>query len=401
MSTTLNAYIKGGDLAIRVHSTVTPRPRALRIAFLLDVSDSMYGENLTAVKKTLAAAGPLLQSDDLLTLITFGDHAHLSLLEGSISDFFRVIDTIDVNGCTNMSAAFDLLYKYRDIPFDGIILLTDGIVNRGLTRTTMLREMALEIGNGSIPYATIGYGADHNRQLLSDISVATHGSYTYADSDEVLPTAIGDILSGLRNQVHRHAILTVDGNGWFCQEIGSGDTHVIGGIVAEREYWAVFKGAEGAPPPTVQLIEGGRVIVSATAVVHDSVEVTEQVLRVRVAHALKGITNQLENGTRVIDMSDVEALNAELEALPEETRRRPLIRAMRGELCHVIENKPKSRAAHIMAHLVHTTAVLSSQRGMLSQTMNDDPHNLLFSSPTQVQSAMHVRGRFSEMDPTE
>jgi hypothetical protein len=394
--TTLQAFSCDGYLAVRVRSDAPAPERPLRIAFLLDVSDSMSGERLDAVKRTLHAARPLFIETDRITVITFGDSAHLLsrdhvMDDGGLDTFYSAIDAIITNGCTNLSAALEMLHGLRGT-WDAVLLLTDGMINMGITSTSGLTAMAT--GIGSMPFYTLGYGADHNRELLRDLSLGSRGSYTFVDSDEMLPVAMADTITGLRTEVLRDAVITVP-NDYVCQEVGSRSTalYKVGGVVPGRDYWAIFTGWQAGPVRLGSTTDFEP--IEAPIIASDSLEIREQIWRCRVARAMTEATQARDAA------APLRALQAEMDGIDEDLKARPLMLRMRGQIAELLASIEQEQAraptlwvppdADTTTRLFSNVVYYANQRG--TQAV-DDPSNF-FSSPTQRVSSQTCRANYS------
>jgi hypothetical protein len=406
MTDTMNVHayqVDSDTLVVRVRATEDSQAvRPLRLAFLLDISDSMAGDRLTALKRTLHAARDLWIPEDLVTIVTFGNVGAVRLrdhrMEGEgVSAFYEVIDGITTNGCTNLSSGLEALSSCTGSgSWDAILLLTDGQVNMGVSSTAGLYAMAQGVGVQA--YYSIGYGSDHNRRLLRSLAVQTHGSYTYASSDEVLPVAIGDILSGLRTEVQMGVTVTVP-EGYVCAEYGAEatNTYVVGNIVADRDYWAVFhrqqsnSSSTSDPEVSVTSIAAAAIRVPIEEAVTD--ELREQVLRSRVACVLADVADGMEDGH--YDTAPLVALKGELDALTAAFRARPLMLRMIGQVADAVA-AATTRQTHLAPPSTHLLSAISSgaayfsvQRGTQSA---EDPD--VFSSPKQRMSSSSVRDHF-------
>jgi hypothetical protein len=81
----------------------------------------------------------------------------------------------------------------------GILLLTDGVANLGLTRPQDILELVrntIDKFRGT-SISSVGYGTDHNVELLQSISTEGGGSYYVVNNLEDVATVFGDILGGL------------------------------------------------------------------------------------------------------------------------------------------------------------------------------------------------------------
>lgn len=378
-------------LVVRLGLASTAARRPLHLAFLLDVSQSMEGERMTAMKRTLHAARPLLTDVDTVTLITFGETATTVLANHSLADmdtFYTAVDAMDVDGCTNLSAAFTNLASLfnEDAPYDTIFILTDGMVNRGVTGTAGLRTIALDITRNSVvPFNMLGYGADHNRTLLRELATTTCGTYTYIEREENLPVAMGSILGGLRTEVMRDVLVTVNGEGSW---IGSSDAAFrLGGIVPERDYWCVFQmtGTCYGVSLTATGVEGA-VHASETEI---TVEAREQIMRCRVGAALSIATDELEQG-HLRSRNTLVALQMALDNLEGELRFRPLILNMKGQIADVLDLSSSVPRAADLARISSGASRLRTQRDTIGDS---DPSNM-FSSPVQRETSAQVSQQY-------
>lgn len=440
MNVTTHCY--GNTLAVQIAATAPSEGEAatgrnLHIGFLIDNSGSMEGPRLDAVKRTLRAAQGILRSGDRITLVTFSETARVLLANHSLAGegmdaFYAAIDNIYADASTNLGAGIEALFGTAVRDYDVLILLTDGVVNAGITSTAGLRAMALGAA-GNLSFNALGYGADHNRTLLRDIATRSRGTYTFVDSDEILPIAMGDILSGARAEVFRDVRVSAPA-GWTCLEVGG---ERVGSVMAGRDYWVVY-GREGA-------VEGGSVVTVSTAtagVAPQSVpvepqlaadippEVTEQRYRARVGAAMVVLSDRLEGGSS--GTGDLEAIRTEIEALPEAVRTRPLMLRLIGQIAEILAAIPPMPAftpslrggalpppiraggrptasSDVMARLASGATILCTQRGVQSMVAGDDdasdPSSALnqvsfFSTPTQRTASSATRATYTGARPS-
>jgi hypothetical protein len=389
----LSAIRNATHLAIKIRaSSSASAEKPINLAILLDTSGSMAVDRLDAVKRTLHAARDLFKPADQITLVTFSGVAttitnHLHMDAAGLTQFYTAVDAIKADGCTNLSAGIEQLLPLRTaVPYDTILVLTDGIINGGVTSNIGLHTMMA--GLGSVPNVTLGYGADHNRTLLRDLAVRSRGSYTYVDSDEILPIAMGDLIGGLRAELHRNVSIRMP-VGWTCCELGDG----LGSLVPDRDYWMVFqKMSDDAETTPIELISGATVIDTLDRVpISDCHDLQEQVLRCRVVKALISASDAMERGYPFPTV--VNELVEEFRNLPEGIRSRPLILRMQAQLAEIVTAAPSTE---LLARMSSGGAYLSTQRGVTSVSSVGDPQEQIFSSPlqratsTQVQSQYHA-----------
>ena len=409
MNATATRY--NGHIVVRLSATAATEAaetHPTHIGLLIDTSGSMTGTRINSVKRTLEAARPLFRETDTISLVTFYDigTTHLArhcLNNEGIEQFYQVVNNLRPNGATNLSAGLEKLYEIG-IDYTTLLLLTDGHINKGVIGVAGLKAMALGACRSAIN--TLGYGPDHSRSLLSQLAIASHGSYTYADTDEVLPVIVGDILAGVRGEVFRHVEVTVtDAVAVTCQEIGgAGASYTVGNMVADRDYWVVFRLAEGdSDLSTIQVSADGG--FTQTVSVTDLGEnpagersgEQEQIYRCRVAHELFSMSELLESRTaddvRInIARTALTSLRTEIAAL----HGRPLLLRMMGQIAEALEaleglattglgRMPAGN--HLVARMSSGVTCLATQRGYFAGGGTDgagDPANTcIFSSPSQ------------------
>lgn len=243
---------RGTDYALRIKGATPELSTRISTHFIivLDNSGSMSEDSkLTNVKKCIQAMLECLNADDRISLITFESISEIHLAYVPVDhvnklNIHAVLDKIQPESMTNISAALGnirLILSQSDPNIKtGIILLTDGHVNQGITKTADIKAIANDIQQSynGVSFHCIGYGNDHNAQLLNEISMETQGSYNIVNSIEDVATSFGDTLGGLMSCVAQNivAILPADAvvHGPFKNRVqpGGGITIHIGDLYA-------------------------------------------------------------------------------------------------------------------------------------------------------------------------
>jgi hypothetical protein len=160
---------------------------------------------LENVKKCITTFVSLLKSDDTCSLITFGDSSEIILDrakcdESSKESIRCAIHEFNTSGSTNLSAG--LLNVKKVVQHNekaGLLLLTDGHANQGVCNSagliSIFKTLVEQFPRLSI--SSIGYGTDHNSDLLKTVAEETQGKYAIVDSIENTAFAFGDILGGI------------------------------------------------------------------------------------------------------------------------------------------------------------------------------------------------------------
>ena len=261
------------DMKVRGGAVLRGAARADRqpvhLVFLLDRSGSMAGDRLRNVKRSLQFLLQLMTSADMITVIAYDDDAQVILNRSATTaeekpTISYKIDQLRDQNCTNMSAA--LLLARQSIgapaaadgrPFkEGIVFLTDGHANRGVSdKTGLLNIVERTIAeNPGLSISSVAYGEDHNVDLLSSMGTAGGGSYNIVNTLEHVATVFGNILGGLASITAQNVSLhlppgVIPLTQYKTVAHDDGTTEVrIGDVYAEVELTVLFEGAPAAAP---------------------------------------------------------------------------------------------------------------------------------------------------------
>ena len=374
----LTSYQNTEYLAVRIRAASTGLMKSIKIAFLVDISDSMNGTRLACVKRTLHAARSLFAEGDRITMVTFGSAAAVvanGIEFTGLDAFYSVVDGLRTAGGTNLSAGIEKLCGISSAgSFDAIVLLTDGQINQGITSVPALNAMMQVFG--SVPVTALGYGADHNQVLMRDLGLRSRGSYIYIDSETMMPAAMGDLMTGLRNEVLKKATIRVPAGLECCEYGGGGSSYLVGSIVPDRDYWVMFRKRTAGEVVPIELVAAGGFSESThLSLISDCYDLQEQVLRCRVSNAI--LTS---------DKNMVEALIAEIRGASAELQARPLVLNMLGQLVQVTEIMLAPPTPAGLSRMISGGAYLSTQRGL--PPPGDDN---AFSSPLQRHSSQQTQ----------
>jgi len=201
----------------------------------LDISGSMSGRKLDLCKETLTLLIRELSARDRFGLITFGDDATIEiptrkLTRNNKEMAIEKVKKICTAGCTNMSGGIKLAAQELhsiESPHEvqTIFVLTDGLANRGVSDSKGILQLIkgyLPLGKDKAPTAIhcFGYGSDHNREMLGDISQVTEGgTYYFVEKDSDISSAFGDALGGMLSVVAQNTVLTFDASKMYGAHI--------------------------------------------------------------------------------------------------------------------------------------------------------------------------------------
>jgi Mg-chelatase subunit ChlD len=242
----------------------------VHLLFLIDTSGSMdEGQKLINVKKSMNFILPLLTEQDQISLVTFADDAKTHITRNAVTPENKQaleykIQQMRADGSTNLSAglltASDIFAQPRTDAVDrkqGLILLTDGHANIGIRDETQLLELVrnqLLARHPGLSLTAVAYGADHNADLLSKMSIEGGGSYNIVKNLEDVASVFGEILGGLLSvsaqMVEVQFPPDVEVDTLYPKEVLEGGVIRvrIGDLYAEAEQVVLFKSAPEQGP---------------------------------------------------------------------------------------------------------------------------------------------------------
>ncbi len=162
-----------------------PRP-ALSVAFVLDASGSMRGDPIAQVKDSVERLIELLAPNDQVSIVAFADNPVVvsergPLTPGHKAHLKRRLQGVQALGGTGMTRGLQqgasALGPRGDNERQVVLLLTDGAPTDGAS-TESLAAVALGL-RPNVSTTTLGYGPNHNADLLDGVARAGGGQYWY------------------------------------------------------------------------------------------------------------------------------------------------------------------------------------------------------------------------------
>ena len=211
-----------GKAAVRIKVPATDARTPTHFMALLDVSESMMGQNkLGNVKRCMSLLLNFLVPEDKLSIVTFGEESkvvvkHVKAEPASIPMLEQAIESLNVHGCTNLSAGLASIREILGECVDeqlkvSVLVLTDGHANRGAFIPTDLKTIVKRI-HELFPVMTmnfIAYGTDHNAELLKELADEVNGSYSIVENLEDAALTMGDALGGAISCVAQNVSIQV------------------------------------------------------------------------------------------------------------------------------------------------------------------------------------------------
>lgn len=200
-------------------TAAVPRTRQpLNLALVIDCSGSML-ENDKFMHASQAGRLVVenLTDRDVVSLIVFNQEVTvLSPAGRAVNKEFlaRRLAEVMPQGWTNLSAGVlegfaQITSQKADGQVKQVILLTDGLSNRGVTDPGELRKLVDAAHNRGIRLSTLGCGTEFDEKLLTVMAEAGGGRYTFVRSSEQLPGAMAAELGGLLEVVAQNVKIEV------------------------------------------------------------------------------------------------------------------------------------------------------------------------------------------------
>ncbi len=209
---------------IHLHAPPSEERTPIHLVCIIDTSSSMETDNkLINVKHSLQFLLNLLTPLDYLSIITFSDKAKTIISQSLVTSvekhhILTRISFITHETVTNLSSAMvearSCLFKDTSTIKQGILLLTDGHANTGIVHPDdicIITNKTLDLYKGT-SISCIGYGTDHNINLLQQIAVDGGGAYYVVNNVDHVASVFGDILGGLVSCSYQQISVSVPEN---------------------------------------------------------------------------------------------------------------------------------------------------------------------------------------------
>ena len=178
----------------------------LNLALVIDSSGSMNSpEKMPYVKQSLLVFLRSLAANDIVSIVSYSDDAQVIVPAREVGDggwIEAAIAQLQPTNSTNLHAGLMRGFEEVDRGFDvrrnnRVVLLTDGIANRGVTDPETIASDARKYNDKGIYLSTIGLGQDFNDALLSKLATQGKGAYHFVDSAEEMAKVFRQDVSGL------------------------------------------------------------------------------------------------------------------------------------------------------------------------------------------------------------
>lgn len=237
----------------------------LDLALAIDLSGSMAGEPLSYTKAGLTSMLDALAEGDRITLVTYSDEARIVFEnKDPVVDRELLLATFEdlaVYGATNIyDGLFTALASVHASQEPGrqarVILLSDGVANRGITEASRFSSLAEGYAKEGIGITSIGVGSGFDVTLMRAMSDVGAGNFYFLEDPVAVQEVFYEEVSTFLVPLALDVSITVDVQGDFQLLQAYGTRGYEGGARgAEIHIPALFlAGREAAEDP----IETGR-----------------------------------------------------------------------------------------------------------------------------------------------
>lgn len=178
-----------------------PLPRSL--TFVIDISSSMQGGKLQAVKGALAAAIDGLDAADLFNIVVFSHRADSFAAAPVPADpankkaATAFINQQDALGVSNFEAGLGraMQQAFPANRVNHVIFLTDGLPTFGEVELTPLSELVGEWAAGQARLFTIGVGRDVDQGFLAGLAEEHRGEASFLSEEGDIEAALQELFA--------------------------------------------------------------------------------------------------------------------------------------------------------------------------------------------------------------
>lgn len=219
----LNLTLQAAELP----ATAGGETRNVDMVIVLDRSGSMKGRKIEDARRAVLTLLSSLSAEDRFALITYSDGVHIASGLSNVSAANRIriasaVNAIRAGGGTNLGAGLQagldiLISPGQHTNAAKVILISDGLANKGLTDVRALSDIAAVAVEKEFAVSTVGVGIDFNENLMTAIADRGTGNYYFLEN----PAAFAEIfqrefyttrtaaVSGVKIQIPMNSAITL------------------------------------------------------------------------------------------------------------------------------------------------------------------------------------------------
>jgi len=201
-------------LSILAPAAESGHRQPMNLAVVLDRSGSMADQSkIEYAKKAVRTIIEQLQSDDIFSFVIYDDVVDVVRAAKPVRDkreLLCILDEVFPRGATNLGGGLAeglrQVERHRDKEYlNRVILLSDGLANRGVTDPYELQRMVQRYRGKSVSVTTMGVGLDYNENLMVRLSESGGGNYYFIESPQSLASIFQKEMKSLSCVVAQNA----------------------------------------------------------------------------------------------------------------------------------------------------------------------------------------------------
>lgn len=187
----------------------------IHLGLIIDRSDSMKGKKIERTKEAAIQFINWLTRRDYICLITYDTECEVITPHIPLTDkqsVMQSIQMIQTGETTNLSGGWimgltELIINYEKNHFHHVILLTDGLANRGVTDHEKLITIGGKYHEKGVRTTTLGFGNDFDEDLLKSIADHSGGRFYYVENPEDIRKAFHSEFGELSSIVGQNLVI--------------------------------------------------------------------------------------------------------------------------------------------------------------------------------------------------
>ena len=189
-----------------------PENRNVDMVIVLDRSGSMQGRKLEDARRAVLELLSNLSAKDRFGMITYSEGVTTAsgltnVTENNRPRLVSAVKSVRAGGGTNLGAGLEAGINLLRTPFRSsnsarVILISDGLANRGITDMKSLTGIAAAAVESEFSISTVGVGVEFNEQLMTAIADRGTGNYYYLEN----PAAFAEVFQQEFNDTRTAAI---------------------------------------------------------------------------------------------------------------------------------------------------------------------------------------------------
>jgi Ca-activated chloride channel family protein len=205
-----NPYVLSGNPVVHALATleapkaVRGQDRPVNLSLVIDRSGSMLGQSIVDARDAAMQMVDRLRDGDRVSIVSYSDDVRVDVpsvvLDARSRDRVKdAIRRIGPNGWTNLSGGLvagqaEVRAHLDSDKVNRVILISDGLANRGVTAQPALNRIAREALQEGIVTTTLGLGANYNEDLMTAVADNGGGNYYFVqDSKEIAGVLTGEV----------------------------------------------------------------------------------------------------------------------------------------------------------------------------------------------------------------